>query len=82
MNDDGLGRRVFDGVMSHVAGAGKVFANRRFGMPGRTAGPALSENWSLFGNAVMTDPALAQNRRDSARPTDPLVIETNSSTEY
>src|SRR5215470_14154730 len=26
MNDDGYGRRVFDGVMSHVAGAGKVFA--------------------------------------------------------
>ena len=37
MNDDGHGRRVFDGVMSHVAGAGKVFANHRFGMPGRTA---------------------------------------------
>src|SRR5271165_4195803 len=27
MNDDGHGRRVFDGVLSHVAGAGKVFAN-------------------------------------------------------
>jgi hypothetical protein len=40
MNDDGNGRQVFDGVMSHVAGAGKVFANHRFGMPGRTANPA------------------------------------------
>jgi hypothetical protein len=37
MNDDGQGRRVFDGVLRHVAGAGKVFANHRFGMPARTA---------------------------------------------
>jgi hypothetical protein len=37
MNRDSAGRRVFDGVFSHVAGAGKVFYNHRFGMPGRTA---------------------------------------------
>ena len=30
MNDDWQGRRAFDGMMSYVAGAGKVFANRRF----------------------------------------------------
>ena len=43
MNDDGHGRRVFDGVLTHVAGAGKVFANHSFAMPGRDAarGPAL-----------------------------------------
>src|SRR5439155_24793578 len=34
MNRDSEGRRVFDWVFSHVAGAGKVFAHRRFGMPG------------------------------------------------
>jgi hypothetical protein len=87
MNDDGKGRRVFDGVMSHVAGAGKVFANHRFGMPGRTATQhedrLYPENWFPFGNAVTTDPF---SRRTGAilqgGPTDPLVIETNSSTEY
>jgi len=87
MNDDGRGRRVFDGVMSHVAGAGKVFANHRFGMPGRTATQhqdrLYPENWFPFGNAVATDPF---SRKTGAilqgRPTDPLVIETNSSTEY
>jgi hypothetical protein len=87
MNDDGLARRVFDGVMSHVAGAGKVFANHRFGMPGRTATQhedrLYPENWFPFGNAVTTDPF---SRKTGAilqgRPTDPLVIETNSSTEY
>ena len=60
MNEDGHGRRVFDGVMSHVAGAGKVFANHRFGMPGRTATQhedrLYPENWFPFGSAVTTDP--------------------------
>jgi hypothetical protein len=87
MNDDGHGRRVFDGVMSHVAGAGKVFANHRFGMPGRTATQhedrLYPENWFPFGNAVTTDPF---SRKTGAilkgHATDPLVIETNSSTEY
>jgi hypothetical protein len=87
MNDDGHARRVFDGVMSHVAGAGKVFANHRFGMPGRTATQhedrLYPENWFPFGNAVTTDPF---SRKTGAilrgHPTDPLVIETNSSTEY
>ena len=87
MNDDGRGRRVFDGVMSHVAGAGKVFANHRFGMPGRTATQhedrLYPENWLPFGNAATTDPF---SRKTGAilrgHSTDPLVIETNSSTEY
>jgi hypothetical protein len=87
MNDDGHGRRVFDGVMSHVAGAGKVFANHRFGMPGRTATQhedrLYPENWFPFGNAVTTDPFSRQTGAIlGGRPTDPLVIETNSSTEY
>jgi hypothetical protein len=87
MNDDGHERRVFDGVMSHVAGAGKVFANHRFGMPGRTATQhedrLYPENWFPFGNAVTTDPfARKTGAILQGRPTDPLVIETNSSTEY
>jgi hypothetical protein len=87
MNDDGRGRRVFDGVMSHVAGAGKVFANHRFGMPGRTATQhedrLYPENWFPFGNAVTTDPFSRQTGAIlKGQPTDPLVIETNSSTEY
>ncbi len=87
MNDDGHGRRVFDGVMSHVAGAGKVFANHRFGMPGRTATQhedrLYPENWFPFGNAVTTDPFSRKTGAILAGcPTDPLVIETNSSTEY
>jgi hypothetical protein len=87
MNDDGRGRRVFDGVLSHVAGAGKVFANHGFAMPGRTATEhedrLYPENWFPFSCAATTDPF--SGRRDAilkGRPTDPLVIETNTSTEY
>ena len=87
MNDDGHGKRVFDGVLTHVAGAGKVFANHSFAMPGRTATQhedrLYPENWFPFGNAATTDPFCG--RRDAilrGRPTDPLTIEVNTSTEY
>ena len=87
MNKDAKGRRVFDGVFSHVAGAGKVFANHRFGMPGRTATQhedrLYPENWFPFGNTPATDP-FSGNTGSILKgdPTDPFVIETNSSTEY
>jgi hypothetical protein len=87
MNDDGHGRRVFDGVLTHVAGAGKTFANHGFAMPGRTATQhedrLYPENWFPFGNAVTTDPF--SGRRGAllqGRPTDPLMIEVNTATEY
>jgi len=56
-------------------------------MPGRTAAQhenrLYPENWFPFGNAVTTDPF---SRKTGAilrgHATDPLVIETNSSTEY
>jgi len=87
MNDDGHGRRVFDGVLTHVAGAGKVFANHSFAMPGRTATQhedrLYPENWFPFGNAVMTDPFSGHaGAIVRGRPTDPLMIEVNTSTEY
>ena len=87
MNDDGHGRRVFDGVLTHVAGAGKVFANHSFAMPGRTATQhedrLYPENWFPFGNAVTTDPFSGERGAIlKGRPTDPLMIEVNTATEY
>jgi Alpha/beta hydrolase domain len=87
MNDDGRGRRVFDGVLSHVAGAGKVFANHSFAMPGRTATQhedrLYPENWFPFGNALTTDPFSGERSAIlKGRPTDPLMIEVNTATEY
>jgi hypothetical protein len=87
MNDDGSGRPIFDGVLTHVAGAGKVFANHSFAMPGRTGTQhedrLYPENWFPFGNARTTDPFSGRN--DAllrGRPTDPKMIEVNTSTEY
>ncbi|MGH7099375.1 MAG: alpha/beta hydrolase domain-containing protein [Stellaceae bacterium] len=87
MNEDLRGRRVFDGVLTNVAGAGKVFANHRFGMPGRTATQhedrLYPENWFPFGHAVLTDPFSGRTEAIlKGRPSDPLVIEVNSATEY
>ncbi|HEU0156641.1 MAG TPA: alpha/beta hydrolase domain-containing protein, partial [Stellaceae bacterium] len=87
MNDDGSGRRVFDGVLTHVAGAGKVFANHRFAMPGRTATQhedrLYPENWFPFGSAVASDPFSGESGAIlKGRPTDPLLIEVNTATEY
>ncbi len=87
MNDDGRGRRVFDGVLTHVAGAGKVFANHSFAMPGRTGTQhedrLYPENWFPFSQAVATDPFSGKTGAILAgRPTDPKIIEVNSSTEY
>jgi hypothetical protein len=87
MNADEAGRAVFDGVFSHVAGAGKVFANHGFGMPGRTATQhedrLYPENWFPFSMASLTDPISGKSGGIlTGAATDPKVIETNSATEY
>jgi hypothetical protein len=93
MNAGETGKPVFDGVFSHVAGAGKVFANHRFGMPGRTATQhedrLYPENWFPFSAAAASDPIsgkrggiLPSSRVDGGAATDPKIIETNSATEY
>src|SRR5204863_2371987 len=87
MNADDNRRKVFDGIFSHVAGAGKVFANHRFGMPGRTATQhedrLYPENWFPFSLAAATDPISGRTGGlSTGAATDPKIIETNSSTEY
>ena len=81
MNRDEAGRRVFDGVLPHISGAGKVFANEAFAMPFRTATQHedrfYPEVWGRFGYSG--GPGGALLRGDG---TDPLVIETNTATEY
>jgi hypothetical protein len=87
MNSDEAGQKVFDGVFSHVAGAGKVFANHSFSMPGRTATQhedrLYPENWFPFSTAETADPV--SGRIGSllyGTANDPKVIETNTATEY
>jgi alpha/beta hydrolase family protein len=87
MNGDEAGQKVFDGVFSHVAGAGKVFANHSFAMPGRTATEhedrLYPENWFPFSTAKTADPVSGRIAAlCSGTANDPKIIETNSATEY
>jgi len=87
MNKDEHGRRIFDGALAHISGIGKTFANESFAMPGRTAtqhhDKFYPENWFPFSAAVTTDPFTGRSgsllKGDGS---DPLLIETNTSTEY
>jgi hypothetical protein len=87
MNGDENGRRVFDGVLAQTAGIGKVFANHAFAEAGRTATQHedrfYPENWFPFSFATTDDPLTGRSGtvfRDDG--TDPVVIATNTSTEY
>jgi hypothetical protein len=86
-NRDEDGRRVFDGMLSHIAGIGGVFLNARFGQPSRTntqhEDHFYPENAFPFSTAAQHDPvtgrAGALLRGDGF---DPLLIEMNTGTEY
>jgi hypothetical protein len=86
-NQDEDGRKVFDGILTHVAGIGKVFANYEFGQPYRTRTQHedhwFPENHFPFAHATLADPVSGQTgglwRGDGF---DPFVIEVNTSTEY
>ena len=86
-NQDESARKVFDGVFSHIAGGGGVFLNYEFGQPVRTSTQhedrAFPETQFPFSAAQMSDPHSGKSgslfRHDGF---DPLLIETNTSTEY
>ncbi len=86
-NRDEAGRRVFDGVLAHTAGIGRVFLNQPFAQPFRTntqhEDHEFPENEFPFSPAAATDPLTGREgallRGDGS---DPLLIQTNTSTEY
>lgn len=86
-NADEDGERVFDGILTHVAGVGRVFHNTPFAQPFRTRtwheDHDFPEIEFPFSAAVTTDPITGQTgallRGDA---TDPKLIETNTPTEY
>ena len=86
-NKDERGARVFDGVFTHVAGIGRLFFNTPFAQPARTRtwheDHDFPEVEFPFSTATFTDPiggATASLLRGDA--SDPLLIETNTATEY
>jgi hypothetical protein len=86
-NRDERGRRVFEGTFTHVAGAGRVFMDELFGQPSRTRtlhqDHDFPENEFPFSDARQIDPWSGQAAGLLADPEcDPLMIQTNTSTEY
>jgi len=74
LDEDEQGHMVFDGVMSHIAGAQRGEFNMRFGQP------SLLTNHSIGMLAPFNDPD--QYRRLAERGRVPRIITTNSAWEY
>jgi hypothetical protein len=76
MNLDHQTRRLFDGLLVYIAGAGKTFVNYEFGQPGRTRSQHgdhdFPEAWLPFSYDAMC-------RGDDL---DPCILAVNSSSEY
>ncbi len=86
-NRDEAGRKVFDGIHSHIAGVGRIFFNTPFGQSARTGTQHedhdFPENEFPFSTASLADPLTGKKgslfRGDGS---DPRLIEINTSTEY
>ncbi len=87
-NADAEGRRVFDGVLPHVAGAGRKWLNHRFASPIVSGGQQYEDHFNVadsfpFSYAWSRDHLTGREDAILKRPeTDPLVMHTQTSTEY
>ncbi|MDR3530601.1 MAG: alpha/beta hydrolase domain-containing protein [Rhodopila sp.] len=87
-NGDAAGRRVFDGVMPHVAGAGRKWLNHRFASPIVSGGQQYEDHFNIadsfpFSYARSVDHLTGREDAILKRPeTDPLVFHTQTATEY
>ena len=86
-NEDGQGRQVFAGISPHVSGGGRVWLNCRFAQPGRFPRQHNDHLYPSdqfpFAYAETTDPHTGKSDAILKRPeTDPLVIHTQTSSEY
>jgi hypothetical protein len=87
-NEDKDGRRVFDGVMPHVSGGGLMWLQHRFANLTASAGQGFMEHDIYadrfpFSYASTTDHLTGKTDAILKRPdTDPLVMHTQTSSEY
>ena len=89
-NADERGRKVFDGVISHVAGAGLGSFNHRFASPTRTNGQheehLFPADYFPFTYGEERDPYTQKEdgilRRAIATDSEPKLFHTQSSSEY
>ncbi|HKM72840.1 MAG TPA: alpha/beta hydrolase domain-containing protein [Stellaceae bacterium] len=87
-NADAGGRKVFDGILPHVAGAGRMWLNHRFANADVSGGQQYEDHLNPadsfpFSYAETTDHLTGRRDAILKRPeTDPLVIHTQTATEY
>jgi hypothetical protein len=88
-NEDEQHRKVFDGVMAHVAGGGRGSFNLRFSQPSRDGHPFLNKFYPTdifpFTDTAQTDPQTGEKDGLLLRVTPeltPKIFYTNSSYEY
>ncbi|RPI53578.1 MAG: hypothetical protein EHM55_13420 [Acidobacteria bacterium] len=88
-NEDERHRKVFDGVMAHVAGAGRGSFNLRFAQPSRDGHPFLNKFYPTdifpFTDIAQTDPQTGEKDGLLLRvkpELTPRIFYTNSSYEY
>jgi hypothetical protein len=83
-NADERDRIVFDGVMAHIAGAGRLSLNERAAAPNATA--PYSATAFPFSDGAQRDPSSGRIEglldNDRARAHQPKIFYTNSSVEY
>ena len=87
-NADAQGRRVFDGMMPHVSGGGLMWMNHRFARVVNAAGQQYEDHENCadrfpFAYGPSIDHLTGREDAILKRPeTDPLVLHTQSATEY
>lgn len=87
-NGDADGRRVFDGLLPHVSGAGRMWLNQRFANAVSMAGQQYEDHYIYgdrfpFSYAECTDHLTGKTDAILKRPdTDPLVMHSQTATEY
>lgn len=87
-NAEAAGRRVFDGIMPHAAGASRKWLNHRFAAPIVSGGQQYEDHCNPadsfpFSYAWSTDHLTRGQDAIPKHPeTDPLVIHTQTATEY
>jgi hypothetical protein len=83
-NTDERGRQVFDGVIAHIAGAGRLSLNEEGAVPNSLG--MYSATMFPFSDKAQTDPVSGKNdgllENARARGHAPKVFYTNSSVEY
>ena len=87
-NVDAKGRKVFDGLLPHVSGAGLMWMNHRFASIVSPAGQQYEDHFNIadrfpFSCAETTDHLTGKTDAILKRPeSDPLILHTQTASEY